>query len=40
MPGTREPVVAGTPFVLPYRLEDQRMEIIAVLHGAWRWPPD
>ncbi|HET7205593.1 MAG TPA: type II toxin-antitoxin system RelE/ParE family toxin [Terriglobales bacterium] len=40
VPGTRELVVSGTPFVLPYRLRRQagEIEILAVLHGARRWP--
>ena len=33
-------VIVGTPFVVPYRLESQRLEILAVLHGARQWPPD
>jgi plasmid stabilization system protein ParE len=40
VPGTRELVVVGTPFLVPYKLEGERLEIIAVLHGARRWPPD
>jgi plasmid stabilization system protein ParE len=39
---TREFPIAGTPFVVCYRyLRDQREEridILAVLHGARRWP--
>lgn len=31
--GTRELVVPGTPYVLPYRLKGDRLEIIAVFHG-------
>lgn len=40
MPGTRELVVVGTPFLIPYRLEGETLVIVAVLHGARRWPPD
>jgi len=36
--GTRELVVPGTPYVIPYRLQGQRIEIIAVFHGRQRWP--
>lgn len=35
---TRELVVIGTPFIVPYRLKKDRIEILAVLHGARRWP--
>jgi addiction module RelE/StbE family toxin len=38
VPGTRELVIADTPFVLPYRVRDQRIEILAVYHGARKWP--
>ncbi len=33
---TRELVVAGTPFVIPYRITAGSVEILAVLHGARR----
>jgi toxin ParE1/3/4 len=35
---TRELVVASTPFILVYRLGDDRVEILAVFHTARRWP--
>jgi plasmid stabilization system protein ParE len=36
--GTRELVVTGTPYVIPYRLRGDRLEIIAVFHGRQKWP--
>ena len=36
--GTRELVVPGTPYVIPYRLRGDRLEIIAVFHGRQKWP--
>jgi len=36
--GTRELVVPGTPYVIPYRVRIRRLEIVAVLHGRQRWP--
>lgn len=36
--GTRELVLAGTSYILPYRLKDQQIQILAVFHGARRWP--
>ena len=36
--GTRELVVVGTPFVIPYRVKSDRIEILAVIHGSRRWP--
>jgi toxin ParE1/3/4 len=37
--GTRELVVTGTPYFVVYRLSD-RIEILAVVHGARDWPKD
>jgi plasmid stabilization system protein ParE len=36
--GTRELVVPGTRFVIPYRVLGEHLEIIAVFHGRQRWP--
>jgi toxin ParE1/3/4 len=36
--GTRELVVPGTPYVIPYRLRGDRLEVIAVFHGRKKWP--
>jgi toxin ParE1/3/4 len=36
--GTREVVVPGTPYVIPYRLRGDRLEVIAVFHGRQKWP--
>lgn len=36
--GTRELVVAGTPYIIPYRVRGERMELIAVFHGRRKWP--
>lgn len=36
--GTRELVVPGTRYVIPYRLRGESLEIIAVFHGRQRWP--
>ena len=38
VPGTRELVVSGTPYVAPYRVRDSEVEMLAVFHGARRWP--
>ncbi|RIK92943.1 MAG: type II toxin-antitoxin system mRNA interferase toxin, RelE/StbE family [Proteobacteria bacterium] len=38
VPDTRELVVTGTPFVIPYTVRGKRIEIIAVLHSARQWP--
>ena len=36
--GTRELVVPDTPFIIPYRVKENRLELIAVLHGRQKWP--
>ena len=36
--GTRELVIPGTPFIVPYRVVDDAVQIITVMHGAQRWP--
>ena len=38
VPGTRELVVPGTPYVIPYRLRAERLEIIAIFHARQKWP--
>lgn len=35
---TRELVVAGTPFIVAYRVGAKQVDVLAVLHGAMRWP--
>jgi toxin ParE1/3/4 len=36
--GTRELVVQSTPYIAAYRLKGSIVEILALLHGARRWP--
>ena len=36
--GTRELVIAGTPYIVPYRIKGERLELIAVFHGRQKWP--
>ena len=36
--GTRELVLSGTHYILPYRITGQQIQILAVLHGARQWP--
>ena len=36
--GTRELVIPGTAYILPYRVKADRLEIVAVFHGRQRWP--
>ena len=36
--GTRELVIPDTPYIVPYRVRRDRLELIAVFHGHQRWP--
>lgn len=36
--GTRELIVLGTPFIVAYRIKDKRLDVLAVIHSARRWP--
>jgi len=36
--GTRELVVSQTPYLMPYRVRGERVEVLRVLHGRQRWP--
>jgi toxin ParE1/3/4 len=38
--GTRELVVAGAPYVIPYRVRGGRLELLAVFHGRQKWPDE
>ena len=38
VPDTRELVITSTPCIVPYRVRDQVVELLAVLHGAKNWP--
>ncbi len=39
-PNTRELVVGGTPYLIPYRVTGRTVEILAVIHGARKWVDD
>ena len=36
--GTRELVVPGTPYIVPYRVRNATVEVLRVFHAARRWP--
>jgi toxin ParE1/3/4 len=36
--GTRELAIAGTPYVVAYRVRRLDTDILAVFHGARKWP--
>ncbi len=35
---TRELVVSGTPYIVPYRVRDDTIELLLVVHAARKWP--
>jgi toxin ParE1/3/4 len=39
-PGTRELVVPRTPYIVPYRVQGDVIEVLCVFHGARRWPDE
>lgn len=39
-PGTRELIVPRTPYIVPYRVRDDAIEVLRVFHGARRWPQE
>lgn len=36
--GTRELVVAGTSFIVAYRIDAKKIQVLAFIHAARRWP--
>ena len=38
VPGTRELIVSGSPYLVPYRMRGGTVEVLAVFHGARKWP--
>ena len=36
--GTRELIIAGSPYIVVYILSDSEIQIVAVIHSAVRWP--
>ena len=38
VPDTRELVISKTPYIVPYRVRENEVEILAVFHGAQKWP--
>jgi toxin ParE1/3/4 len=38
IPNAREFAISGTPYIIIYRVKNEELEIIRVLHGAQQWP--
>ncbi len=40
VPGTRELIVSSMPYIIPYRVKNNSIEILRVLHVAMQWPEE
>jgi toxin ParE1/3/4 len=38
VPGTRELVIPRTPFIVPYRLVGNTIQLLRIYHSARQWP--
>jgi toxin ParE1/3/4 len=38
VPGTRELIIPRTPYVVPYRVQRDTLQILRIYHSARRWP--
>jgi toxin ParE1/3/4 len=38
IPGTRELIFPGLPYIVVYQIKDQGVEVLRVYHGAQDWP--
>jgi toxin ParE1/3/4 len=38
VPGTRELVISGTPYIVPYRVIGDTIQILRIFHAARKWP--
>jgi len=38
IPGTRELVITRTPYIVPYRLVGNTIQVLRVFHSSRRWP--
>ena len=38
--GTRELIVSNLPYIIPYRVRNNSIEILRVLHVAMQWPEE
>lgn len=38
VPGTRELIIAKTPYLIPYQVRGDSLQILRVYHGSRQWP--
>ncbi len=36
--GTRELIIPGTPYIIPYQIRNNSLEVLRVMHGSMKWP--
>ena len=40
VPKTRELIIADLPFIIPYQVRRNRLEVLRIYHTARKWPDD
>lgn len=40
VPGTREFLVETTPYIIPYRVRENTLEVLRVYHSKRKWPDE
>ena len=40
IPGTRELIIPGLPYIVPYRVKNAVIQILGVLHTSQEWPKE
>ena len=38
VPGTKELVIPGLPYIVPYRVKDKAVHVLRVYHTSRKWP--
>ena len=38
VPGTKELLISGLPYIVPYRVKDETVQILRVYHTSRKWP--
>lgn len=38
VPGTKELLIPNTPFIVPYRVKDNTVQVLRVYHSSRKWP--
>jgi len=38
VPGTKELIIPGLPYIVPYRVKDGEVQVLRVYHSSRKWP--